>query len=41
LINQESAFKQVSKLVKDFKANESKYLSPDYFEVDVKIEYKD
>lgn len=39
MINQETAFKQVCKLVKDFKANESKYLSPEYSEADVRKDF--
>lgn len=38
---QESAFKQISELVKDFKENESKFLSSDYSEADVRKDFID
>jgi len=41
LTNLESAFKQVSILVNDFKGNESKFLSPDYSEADVRKDFID
>lgn len=41
MTNQETAFQQVSKLVNDFKANESKHLSPDYSEADVRKDFID
>ncbi len=39
MTNQESAFEQISILVKDFKENETKYLSPDYGEADVRTDF--
>jgi len=39
--NFDSAFEKVSKLVNDFKANEEKYLSPDYQEAHVRREFID
>jgi len=41
LINLESAFQQVSILVNDFKENESKFLSSDYSEADVRKDFID
>ncbi len=41
MINQESAFEQISFLVKDFKENESKFLSTDYSEADVRKDFID
>ena len=41
MTNQESAFEQISFLVKDFKENESKFLSSDYSEADVRKDFID
>jgi hypothetical protein len=41
LTNQESAFKKISQLVSDFKINESKFLSPNYSEADVRKDFID
>ena len=37
----DSAFKAVNKLVENFKAHESKHLSPQYSEADVRLDYID
>ena len=41
LKNFESAFKEVQKLVEDFQSNESKYLSSDYQEAEVRRDFID
>lgn len=41
MTNQQTAFQNVSNLVKDFRANESKFLSPDYSEADVRKDFID